>query len=232
MLEDWIALVSLLAELPHEVTDEIVRWAWSCDRVVTGRAQGNDADAALHSAAATDTSGQLLAALQRVGELSDHDRQAVQAQAGTRRDRYGVLAAKALSAATHTHPSEYRCAGMTLNVVRDLAMLPLPIITDAVILLGEVTFPPRSALAAVDWLASHSWAVAAMEAWRPVGKQISVVDISAYDGACAQIKEWAQKVACCAQGARDFIDIYVNDDEVVFNLFWKSQHAARFATPS
>jgi hypothetical protein len=120
---------------------------------------------------------------------------------------------------------------MALNVVRDLAILPLPIITDAVIVVAEVSFPPRSALADVDWLASHSWAVAAMEAWRPVGKQISVVDISASDDACAQFKDWAQKVACYAQGARDFIDIYVNKDEVVFNLYWYSQHASRIATP-
>jgi hypothetical protein len=232
MLEAWMALVSLLAELPHEVADEIVTWAWSRDRVITGRATGSDVDAAPRSEAATDASGRWLTALQRVRELSDQDLQAMLAQAGTRRDLYGVLAAKALSAATYAHPAEYGCAAKTLNVIRDLAVLPLPIITDAVILVGEVTFPPRSALAAIDWLASRSCAVSAMEAWRPVGKTISVVGIGAYDEACAQVKEWAQHVACCARGARDFIDTFVNEDDVVFNLFWSCRHASQSATPS
>jgi hypothetical protein len=111
--------------------------------------------------------------------------------------------------------------GHTVVLIRDLLLLPQRVVAEAVILSGEAGLPAPAALAAIDWLEGRSCAVWDMEAWRPKGSQISVVDSSVYESACASREDWPEQVACCAQYARDFIAIYSNEADILFNCYWR-----------
>ncbi|HEV2239309.1 MAG TPA: hypothetical protein VGR57_21820 [Ktedonobacterales bacterium] len=221
MLEDWIALVQAIARLPADELDALGEWLRSRARAVERGGVGDAADALALPEAARALVARLQSALQDLQELPAEVVADLQTQAVARGDHVGAVAAKALAGATQACFSLFARIAKTVVLIRDLLLLPQRVVAEAVILLGEAALPAPAALAAIDWLEGHSCTVCYVEAWRPKGSQVSVVDTSVYESACASREDWPERVACCAQGARDFIAIFSNEADILFNCYWQ-----------
>jgi len=129
---------------------------------------------------------------------------------------------KTMDGRTTLPTSLERAAVETIYLMHDLAVLPTWIATKAVILLGEATFAPADALAAFDALAARSYAVFGIECWMPVGRAVKLVGISEYDDMqCFQsAASWAENVACCLAGAREFVGEFPEVKGALFNYSW------------
>ncbi len=119
------------------------------------------------------TAAQALILVRELVMLSPEEAAQATAQAQGRADQIGMITAKVIWLATALSYPVDDLAILSIALIQDLAILPLDMASQAVILGGEITFPADVAHSVFDYLATQGCAVFGLEAWRRKGNNPS-----------------------------------------------------------